>query len=130
MKTALSMSMMTACRPLHHEAVGAGDARAVEQGVDRDRVGAGLRRLEIDMGEVREFLGLAEHRDVDGEAARREAVLEELADGAEIGGAEEGDPVVLAPVELAACAASWKRKPAKPELSGSLRAGESAGMSK
>ena len=40
-------------------------------------------------------------RDVERDAARRQAVLVQLADGAEISGAEKGDPVVLAPVERA-----------------------------
>src|SRR5690606_2055188 len=88
-------------RPLHHETIGSRNARTVEKGIDRDRVGSGLGRLEIDMGEVRELLVPAEDRHVDGEAAGRETVLVELADGPEIGGAQEGDPVVLAPVEPA-----------------------------
>ena len=41
-KSALSMSMTTAAARLHDEAVGAGHARAVEQGIDRDRVRAWL----------------------------------------------------------------------------------------
>src|SRR5690606_595892 len=38
---------------------------------------------------------------VQGDRARRQAVLVELSDGPEIGGSEEGHPVVLAPVEVA-----------------------------
>ena len=58
------------------------------------------------------------------DAARRQAELAELADGAEIGGAEEGDPGSLGfqsplPVRL-----SWIQKPAKADGSGgSLAAG-------
>ena len=60
--------------------------------------------------------------DVDREAAGREAVLVELADGAEIGRAEEGDPVVLRQSSLP-LRASCNRKPAKPALSGSCGPG-------
>ena len=81
------------------------------------------------MGEVGEFLVLPEDGDVDGKPAGGEAVLEKLADGPEIGGAEEGDPVVLLQSSLP-LRASWKRKPAKPELAGRPWAGEFAGMSK
>ncbi len=83
----------------HVEAIGAGDAGTLEQGADRHRVAAIGRSVEEELGEDREFLGLARHRHVERGAARRQAVLVQLADGAEVGGAEEGDPVVLAPVE-------------------------------
>jgi hypothetical protein len=69
---------------------------------------------------------------VDGDAARRQAVLVQVADGTEIGGPEESHPVILAPVLglLVGQAAFLKRKPAKPLPAGSWWAGLSAGMSK
>jgi hypothetical protein len=85
----------------HDEAERAGKARPVEQRQHRHGFGGRPGRLEIDMGEAREILGGAEHRRVDGDAAGGEPVLIELADGAEIGCAEEGDPVVPAPIERA-----------------------------
>ncbi len=83
---------------LHDEAVGAGDAGAIQQGIDRDGIAVALRRFEPEMGEGREFLGLAGFGHVDGNAARGQPVLVQVADGAEIRCPEEGNPVVLAPV--------------------------------
>lgn len=85
--------------PAHGEAIGPGEARPVEQRIDDDRILAGLGRLEPDMGEIRKFLRLVGYRDIDRDAPRRQTILVELANGAEIGRAEEGHPIVAAPVE-------------------------------
>ena len=75
--------------------VGAGDAGAVHQGVDDHGQGIGRGGLEPEAGEARELLGRRQAR-IDGDAAGGEAVLIELAGAAEIGGAEEGEPIRLA----------------------------------
>ena len=83
----------------HQELERADDRGALHQRIERDRVAdAGL---DIEVGEVGKLLRPVGDRDVDRDAARRQAVLREFADRAEIGGAEEGDPVVLVPVERA-----------------------------
>jgi hypothetical protein len=51
------------------------------------------------MGEVGKFFRLAANRRINGEATGREAILVKFADGAEIRGAEKGDPVMALPVE-------------------------------
>ena len=58
-----------------------------------------VRGLDVELGEVRKFLRAVGHSDVESDAARGETVLPQFADCAEIGGAQESDPVVLAPVE-------------------------------
>ena len=82
----------------HQEAVGADDRGPLHQRIEQHRVAA-LFRLDVELGEIGEFLRPVGDRDVERDAARREPILAQLADGAEIGRAEEGDPVVLAPVE-------------------------------
>ena len=75
------------------EAVGAGNARAVEQRVDDHGVAVGDRRLDPESPEEREFLafGLAH---LERQPARREAVELILAERAEIARAlEDGDLV-------------------------------------
>ena len=57
--------------------------------------------LDIEVGEVGKLFRPISDRNVDRDAARGQAILPEFADRAEIGGAEEGDPVVLVPVERA-----------------------------
>ena len=57
------------------------------------------RRLDIEVREVRKFLRPIGDRNVNRDAARGQAVLREFANDAEVGRAEEGDPVVLVPVE-------------------------------
>src|SRR5450830_142983 len=84
----------------HDELVGANDAWAVQHGVHHDGIAFIGWGFEVEVSEVREFFRFAGLGNVDGDAACRQAVLIQVADGAEIGGAEEGDPVVLAPVEL------------------------------
>src|SRR5690606_25725534 len=56
---------------------------------------------DVELDEVRELLG-ARHRGVDGDAAGGHTVLAELADGAEISGAEKRHPVLSLPVVAAA----------------------------
>src|SRR3546814_1823767 len=73
------------------EAIGTGDGGTVEQRVDRDRLVLAARRLEPIVGEVGKLLG-AGGAGRERDAARGEADLAELADAAEIGGAEEGRP--------------------------------------
>src|SRR3546814_281740 len=73
------------------EAIGTGDGGTVEQRVDRDRLVLAARRLEPIVGEVGKLLG-AGGAGRERDAARGEADLAELADAAEIGGAEEGGP--------------------------------------
>ncbi len=55
--------------------------------------------VDVELGEVGEFLRPVGDGDVERHPAGREAILPQFADRAEIGGAEKGDPVVLAPVE-------------------------------
>ncbi len=52
------------------------------------------------MREIREFLGLSSDRRIERDAARRQTVLMQFANGAEIRGAEKGDPVVALPIQL------------------------------
>ena len=52
------------------------------------------------MGKVRKFLRPVEQSDIDGNAAGGETILVQLANGTEIGGAEESGPIILAPVEF------------------------------
>ena len=86
---------------MHDKAVSTCDARAVEQRVDRHRIGAVVcRRVEPHVREVGEFFRLASLCDVQRNAACRQAVLIQLADGAEVRRTQEGHPVVLLPVEL------------------------------
>ncbi len=59
------------------------------------------RGVDVELGEVGEFLRPIGDGDVERHASGREAVLPQFADRPEIGGPEEGDPVVLAPVERA-----------------------------
>src|SRR3546814_15450166 len=73
------------------EAIGTGDGGTVEQRVDRDRLVLAARRLEPIVGEVGKLLG-AGGAGRERDAARGEAALAELADAAELGGAEEGSP--------------------------------------
>ncbi len=86
--------------PVHDEAIGPGDARAFQRGIERDLVRAVRWRLEVEAGEVRKLLRMAGGGYVDSDAACRKTVLVQLADTAEIGGAEESNPVVLVPVEI------------------------------
>ena len=85
---------------LEREAVGADDRGPLHQRVDDQRVVA-LLGVDIELGEVGELFRTVGDRDVERNSARRQAVLVEFADGAEISGAEKGDPVVLAPIERA-----------------------------
>src|SRR4029079_1609911 len=71
-----------------YEAIGPGDAGAVEKRIDRHRIAG---RLEIEMREDRKLLGIEAR--VDRQAARRQAVLVEFAGGAEIACALECQPV-------------------------------------
>ncbi len=75
-----------------HEAIHAGQAGPVEQGVQRDAVPD--RAFQIERGEVRKLLRLR-HGGVDGDAARRQAVLALHTAGAEIGRALKRQPVGL-----------------------------------
>ena len=126
--SAASMSMTTPLVAADREAVGASEARPVEQGVDDHRVVLGGGRLEPEVREVGEFLRAGRawrQRD----AARRQADLAKFANGAEIGGAEEGRPrLELLPARVA-CGlvnpeagkggglgrqASWRHGPVRP----------------
>ena len=77
------------------EAQGAGGARAVQQRVDRQRGGVGGRSLDPEGLEARELLAGRAAHGVDGQAARRQAVLLAAAQRAEVAGAQEDDQLVL-----------------------------------
>ncbi len=79
---------------LRRHAIGAGNARTVEQRIKNKRRVVRRSGLEPEFGEAREFLRRREAR-VDGEAAGGEAILIERPGGAEIGGAHEREPVGL-----------------------------------
>src|SRR5690606_16634317 len=83
----------------HHEAESASDAWPLEQGVDGDLVGPICRSLNVEVREIREFLGHPGDGRINCDAAGRNAVLIIGADGAEVRGAKEGDPIILPPVE-------------------------------
>ena len=81
-------------RALRRHAIGAGDARPVEQRIKNERRVLRRSGLEPEFGEARKFLRRREAR-VDGEAACRKAVLIERPGRAEIGSAHEREPVRL-----------------------------------
>ena len=87
-----------ALAPRHQEAIGADDRGSLHQRIQGQRLSVGSR-VDIELGEVGKFLRPVGDRDVERHPAGRKAVLPQFADRAEIGGAEKGDPVVLAPVE-------------------------------
>ena len=115
--------------PAHHEAERAGHARAVEQGAHRHGCRFSGRCLKVHVREIREFLRSGRHGRVDGEAARRQAILVEFADGAEVGRAEEGHPVIATPVQRRALGANMPRaaflkaEPGKARALGQLMRG-------
>src|SRR5215472_12163314 len=76
------------------EAIGAGQAFRVEQGVDDDRIGVGRRLLDPEALEEGKFLPLRIRR-IDREAARRKAVDLALGDSAKIGCAEKHAHLVV-----------------------------------
>ena len=81
----------------HEELERADDRGTFHQSVERDRVAnAGL---DIEVGEVGKLFRPVGDCNVKRDAARRQAILREFADRAEIGRAEEGDPVVLMPIQ-------------------------------
>ncbi len=95
--------------------------------MDDDRLlGVGGRR-DVELQELRELLGLGRRR-VDGDAAGRHAVLPEFAEAREIRGAEEGDPVLGAPV--VALARFVQPEAGEAASEGSPRAMLSSGISK
>jgi hypothetical protein len=73
---------------LDHEAVGARQARTVEQRVDHDLLGPGSRLDDPELLEVRELLGAIDGG-VDRDPARGEPIAEILGDGAEVAGSDE-----------------------------------------
>ena len=77
----------------HVEAVGAGDARAVEQRADLQRIARVARAEHPEIGEGRELLGLAE-AGLEGQAARRDAEARVAGDRPEVAGAEEGQQLL------------------------------------
>ena len=77
-----------------HEAIGAGNALGIEQGMDHQRGGVAARPFNPELDEAGEFLA-GGGGGVDGEAARREAVVLPLADGAEVARALEHQDLVL-----------------------------------
>ena len=82
----------------HQEPIGADDRGTLHQRIEGQ--GLAVRRgIDVELGEVREFLRPVGDGDVERDAPSGEAVLPQFADCAEIGGPEKGDPVVLAPVE-------------------------------
>jgi hypothetical protein len=68
--------------------------------------------LQPDMREIGEFLGFPRNGCIDHDSARGEAVLELVADRAEIGRTEEGDPVVRLPGQRLVAPADRGRDPA------------------
>src|SRR5690606_7712677 len=78
---------------MQDEAIGAGDARAVEEGMDDEEIGLRRRLLDPELAEDREFLA-ARIAGVEGKAARRQAIGLAARHGAEIGGALEDDELV------------------------------------
>ena len=85
------------CGARHDELVGADDARPFEQCMDRDIVA--FLRPDPEFREIRELLLATALPCIERNAACGKPVLPQFADGAEIGSAEKGDPVVLVPVE-------------------------------
>ena len=83
----------------HVEAVGAGDARAVEQRADLQRIARIARAQHPEMGEGRELLGLAE-AGLEGQAARRDAEAGVAGHRPEIAGAQEGQQLLRHPAIL------------------------------
>ena len=102
--------------PPDREPEGAGEARAVEQRVDHDRVVLGGGRRDPVGDEVGELLG-AGAADVDRDAAGRHPPPAHPADGAEVGAAQEAGPD-LAPARLVGEAAL-----ADPEAGEAVRVG-------
>ena len=90
---------------VHHHALGAGhqefegadDRGTFHQSVERDRVANA--RLDIEVGEVGKLLRPVGDRNIERDPSRRQAILPQFADRAEIGRAEKGDPVVLMPIQ-------------------------------
>ena len=80
--------------------------------------------LDIEVGEIGKLLRPVSDRDIERDAARGQAILVQFADGAEIGGPEEGDPIVLAPVERARFGLPGRGGPAKPAPSAACARGE------
>src|SRR3546814_19096055 len=68
--------------------------------MDSQAIAAPGRMGEQEVGERWIFLGPVRLRDVDRDAARRQAVLRQCADRAEVRRAEKCDPVVLLPRKL------------------------------
>src|SRR5690606_6785451 len=83
----------------HQEAEGTCDARPLEQGVDGDLVGSIYRSLDVEVREVRKLLSNSSDGRIDRDASGRNAILVVRADGAEVCGAQDRDPVILAPVK-------------------------------
>src|SRR6185503_7323934 len=71
----------------HGKSIGTGDRRAVQQRVDDYSVTGFGGLFDPELGEIRKFFGEWGSRvgDVYGESARRQSVLVQLANGAEIG---------------------------------------------
>ncbi len=107
----------------HGEAIGAGSAAAVEQGVDHQRADAGLRPLQPERAEPGELLALRVCG-ADRQAARREPVDLPLGHGAEVAGAEEDADLVVGvgPVDR-----RMDAEPREAELLGRGRGGRTGG---
>ena len=92
-ETALDLDRRLLARA-DHEAIGAGEARAVEQGVDRQAVGPGGGADQPELLEVGELLAPGLRR-VDTEPARRQPEPLVLPDRPEVARAEEDDDLVV-----------------------------------
>src|SRR4029077_950929 len=105
---------------MHHELIGARDARAFEHRIDRYFVCAILGRLEVKPRKGWKFLGSTGRGEIDRYSPCRDSVLEQFADGPKVGGAEKGDPIVVLPRALLRIAQAAFLEP-KTGKSGSFR---------
>src|SRR5690606_5629250 len=79
-------------RRIEGELEGARNRGAVEQGVNCSALGVGRRGLDPELAEDRKLLGIPAC--VDGQPARRKAIMLPAAEKAEVARAEEGDGLV------------------------------------
>src|SRR6185312_8665912 len=107
----------------HVEAIRAGDAGAVQGGINGHFIRVVRGRHEVKAREVGKLFRVAGGGYVDRDTTGGQTVLVELPDGAEVRGAKESSPVIRAPVGLLLAAAFLDSKARKARAFGQLARG-------